>query len=183
MILASQKRKENVAEYIIFMWQLTDLLRALELNPQNIQRSLVDPLNLPEPQATEELRWYLDLVEILRQEGKERKGFPAITEYLVGELNEFHLRLLQEPKDDAYKIIVFSATPALTSYKQRCTEPQPSDIAYAFHALYSKMLAHMQRTELTEQTEEAFRDITRMVSYLTSMFGKFERGQFAFTEE
>lgn len=28
MITASQKRKENIAEYLLYMWQIEDLIRA-----------------------------------------------------------------------------------------------------------------------------------------------------------
>ena len=28
MYIASQKRKENIAEYLLYMWQIEDLIRA-----------------------------------------------------------------------------------------------------------------------------------------------------------
>ena len=28
MIIAKQKRRENIAEYVLYMWQLEDLIRA-----------------------------------------------------------------------------------------------------------------------------------------------------------
>ena len=32
MIVAEQKRKENVAEYILYMWQIEDTIRALDFD-------------------------------------------------------------------------------------------------------------------------------------------------------
>ena len=32
MIIAQQKRKENIAEYLLYLWQVEDLLRACHLD-------------------------------------------------------------------------------------------------------------------------------------------------------
>lgn len=43
MYIAQQKRKENIAEYILYLWQLEDLLRALKFSPEAIYNTLVEP--------------------------------------------------------------------------------------------------------------------------------------------
>ena len=35
MYIAQSKRKENIAEYILYLWQLEDLLRALQFSPSS----------------------------------------------------------------------------------------------------------------------------------------------------
>ena len=35
MFVASQKRKENIAEYLLYMWQIEDLIRANNLDIDN----------------------------------------------------------------------------------------------------------------------------------------------------
>ena len=32
MIIASQKKKENIAEYLLYMWQIEDIIRAYGLD-------------------------------------------------------------------------------------------------------------------------------------------------------
>jgi len=80
-------------------------------------------------------------------------------------------------------MIVFNATPAIVAFKEKVATPQPTDVAYAFYALYSKLLMKLRNTEISRQTEESFDEITRMVAYLSKRFGQFERGQFSFTED
>ena len=41
MLIALQKRKENIAEYILYLWQVEDLLRALQFSPEAIYSTLV----------------------------------------------------------------------------------------------------------------------------------------------
>ena len=47
MYTAQKTRKENIAEYILYLWQLEDLLRALQFSPEAIYAKLVKPLDFP----------------------------------------------------------------------------------------------------------------------------------------
>ena len=69
MYTAQKTRKENIAEYILYLWQLEDLLRALHFSPEAIYAKLVKPLGLPEEQKQEVFLWYMDIVNLLREEG------------------------------------------------------------------------------------------------------------------
>lgn len=42
MYIASQKRKENIAEYLLYMWQIEDLIRANGLDIDRIQANVID---------------------------------------------------------------------------------------------------------------------------------------------
>ena len=42
MITASQKRKENIAEYLLYMWQIEDLIRANGLDIDKIRANVLE---------------------------------------------------------------------------------------------------------------------------------------------
>ena len=50
MFIASQKRKENIAEYLLYMWQIEDLIRANNLDIDNIAQNIVAKFSLTEEQ-------------------------------------------------------------------------------------------------------------------------------------
>ena len=50
MDIAQSKRKENIAEYILYLWQLEDLLRAMQFSPEAIYSQLVAPRQIDEEQ-------------------------------------------------------------------------------------------------------------------------------------
>lgn len=183
MKIASQKRKENVAEYILFMWQLTDLLRSLNLDEDRIRVALVDPLNLSADDAEKEMQWYRDYCAIIREEKKEHGGFSSITLFLISELHDFHLRLLREPDQETYRMLVFNATPAIVSFKEKVPQHLDNDLEYCFYALYSKLLMGLQKKEISTETADSFDAIAKMVAFLAKKFGEFERGEFSFKEE
>ena len=43
MYIASKKRKENIAEYLLYMWQIEDLIRAYGLDIDRIRQNVIDP--------------------------------------------------------------------------------------------------------------------------------------------
>lgn len=41
MIIAQQKRKENIAEYLLYMWQVEDLIRAYNFDIDKIEANII----------------------------------------------------------------------------------------------------------------------------------------------
>ena len=48
MIIASQKKKENIAEYLLYMWQIEDIIRAYGLDIDQIQKHIINSYYFPE---------------------------------------------------------------------------------------------------------------------------------------
>ena len=42
MYIASQKHKENIAEYLLYMWQIEDIIRANGLDIEKIEKNVID---------------------------------------------------------------------------------------------------------------------------------------------
>ena len=41
MLIAQQKRKENIAEYLLYLWQVEDLLRACHLDIDTVDKVVI----------------------------------------------------------------------------------------------------------------------------------------------
>lgn len=74
MIIARQKRKENIAEYLLYMWQVEDLIRANNFDMDSIRRTVVDRYDQPGDVKEEIANWYEELIEMMRSEGVMKKG-------------------------------------------------------------------------------------------------------------
>ena len=74
MFVSRELRKKNISEYLLYMWQVEDLLRANDLSLEKIEASLVKPYNLSEEQNRELLEWYGNLAEMMRAEGVKEAG-------------------------------------------------------------------------------------------------------------
>ena len=141
MDIAQNTRRENIAEYILYLWQLEDLLRALQFSPEAIYSQLIDPRkDIAEEQRPVFLLWYLDIAGLLRREGKEEKGHLEHTLHLIADLHDLHLRLQQLPVGAHYRATFARLEPHLPQLRRIVGNPGMSDTELCFRALYAAML-------------------------------------------
>ena len=178
MDIAQAKRKENIAEYILYLWQLEDLLRALQFSPEAIYSQLVAPRQVEEEQKHLYLLWYMDIVNLLRKEGKEESGHLEHTLHLIGDMHNLHLQLMQNPIGEHYRKTFSALAPQLPRLREMVKKEDVSDTELAFRALYAAML---YRIKGDEKRAEAIKDTIELVSpvvaELAAMYGKVERGE------
>ena len=74
MFVAEQKKRENIAEYLLYMWQLEDILRAYELDIDKVQAALIDTTHHSDEKKLEARQWYMNLIEQMQAEGVEKEG-------------------------------------------------------------------------------------------------------------
>ena len=144
MFTAQKTRKENIAEYILYLWQLEDLLRALQFSPEAIYSQLVQPSGLSESQKQAAFLWYMDIVNLLREEGKEQQGHLEHTLHLIADLNNLHNQLLVLPVGAEYRRLYSRVAPELPKMKARLKDSDISDVELFFRALYSVVLLRIQ---------------------------------------
>ncbi|MDR1594566.1 MAG: DUF4924 family protein [Prevotellaceae bacterium] len=172
MLIAKQKRKENIAEYVLYMWQIEDLLRALKFNKDDIYRTLVEPLNVNDEKKQEILYWYLGIIDLLKEEKKEEFGHNYHSLHVIRGLNELHLSLLE--KDSKYNSLFVAARGDIELFREKSAQ-KTSDIEIAFDALYAKLLLKIKHEQISGETSAAFDRITTMIAYLSAKFHDFQR--------
>ena len=127
MDIAQAKRKENIAEYILYLWQLEDLLRALQFSPEAIYSQLVAPREIDEEQKHIYLLWYMDIVNLLRKEGKEESGHLEHTLHLIADMHNLHLQLMQHPVGEHYRKTFATLAPQLPNLRVMVKKDDISD--------------------------------------------------------
>ena len=132
MDIAQAKRKENIAEYILYLWQLEDLLRALQFSPEAIYSQLVAPRQVDEEQKHLYLLWYMDIVNLLRKEGKEENGHLEHTLHLIGDMHNLHLQLMQNPIGEHYRKTFARLAPVLPQLRTLVKKDNISDTMAKF---------------------------------------------------
>ena len=83
MYISRKLREESISEYLLYMWQVEDLIRANGLDMDKIAASVVAPYNLPEAQHAELVEWYANLVEMMRLEHVEQSGHLQINKNVI----------------------------------------------------------------------------------------------------
>ena len=183
MLIALQKRRENIAEYILYLWQVEDLLRAMQFSPEAIYRTLVDRIEGADEQQKENIfNWYMQIVELLRKEGKEEKGHLEHTLHLINDLHNLHLQLQKLPVGEHYRRTYMPLSLELPRLRSLLDDEEMSDTELCFRALYAAILYRI-KGERKSAIEDTLAVISPAIGELAAMYGKVERGEIDLFEE
>ena len=175
MDIAQSRRKENIAEYILYLWQLEDLLRALQFSPEAIYSQFVAPRNLPEEQQNIMLLWYMDIANLLREEDRESSGHLNHTLHLIADMHNLHLQLMQLPVGAHYRTTFARLEPYLPPLRNSLGK-NISDTELCFRALYAAMLYRIKGGE-NSAIADTIEYISPVIAELSALYHKVERGE------
>lgn len=170
MIIASKKRKENIAEYILYMWQIEDIIRANDLDIEKIKANVIDKFNLSEPQREEMVEWYESLIDMMRREGVTEKGHLQINVNMLNQLVQLHQTLLADPSFPEYTAEFYRTLPYIVELRGKAGENRVGEIETCFTALYGMLLMRLSQKELSEDTRAAIAQISRFIAVLAKDF-------------
>jgi len=173
MIAAQQKRKENIVEYILYIYQIEDLIRAFQFNISNIEMQLVSQYQVDEKTGVEILDWYKNLVIMMEKEGIREKGHLQFLKNQINELNEFHLKLMETEIDKEYVGVFQSISGLITELNQKNNSVK-NDLQISFDAIYGFLLLKIQKKNITNETTEAFKRLSSWLSLLSKLYKDFE---------
>ena len=69
MYIAQELRKNSIAEYLLYMWQIEDLIRAYGCSLTNIRREYIGRFDYSEDQKEELADWFGNLIKMMNEEG------------------------------------------------------------------------------------------------------------------
>ena len=170
MFVAQQKRKENIAEYLLYMWQLEDILRAYSLDIDKVEQVLIDPTNNTEEKKEEARKWYAHLIQMMKLEGIEQEGHLGINKSLLFELNDLHLQLIKDDAEKEYIENYYKTLPFIVELRAKSKVKEVSEMETCFTALYGFLLLKLQKKEISKDTVSAVSQISTLLRLLSEKY-------------
>ena len=177
MIIASQKKKENIAEYLLYMWQIEDIIRAYGLDIDQIQKHIIDSYDLPEEQKKSMRDWYESLIDMMHSEGVEKKGHLQLHKNVLIDLTDLHLRLLKSTRAPFYGAAFFKTLPYIVELRAKSGEGKTGELETCFNALYGVLLLRLQKKEIQSDTLIAIQQISTFLSILAEKYKQEKAGE------
>lgn len=177
MITASQKRKENIAEYLLYMWQIEDLIRANGFDMGKIESNIIDKYNLDAAQRKEMTEWYESLIDMMRREGVTEQGHLQINKNVIIQLVDLHLALLKDPRFPEYTAEFYKTLPYIVELRAKAADNRKDEIETCFTALYGMLMLRIQGKEVSPETMNAIRQISKFMALLSHYFKLDEANQ------
>ena len=117
MYIAEKLRKENVAEYLLYMWQVEDVVRAYGMDIERIGKEYVPQFGLDEEKSEELKGWYGRIIEMMREENVVERGHLQINKNVLILLTDLHVQLLKSSKHPFYSAAYYKALPFIVELR------------------------------------------------------------------
>ncbi len=172
MIIAHKLRKENIVEYLLYMWQVEDIIRAYGCSLSKMKTDYISRFQVEDVETYEEMvDWYGNLIRMMNEEGKREKGHLTINQLVVQQLTELNAQLLASPKFPFYNAEYYKVLPFIVELRNRGTK-DVGEIETCLNALYGVMMLRLQKKEISQQTLNAVKEISTFLGMLSDYFIK-----------
>ncbi|NDW19809.1 DUF4924 family protein [Dysgonomonas sp. 216] len=170
MLIAKQKKDENIAEYLLYMWQVEDIIRANKLNIDLIEQNIISKFEQTESVKAEIYDWYKNLIDMMKYEGLEQNGHLQINKNVIINLTDVHLYLLESKKDQAYIASYYKTLPFIVELRSKNGANAEPEIETCFSALYGYLMLKLQKKDVSGETQAAIAQISSFVRLLSEKY-------------
>ena len=144
-----KSKKENIAEYILYLWQIEDYLRAF-------------------PEQAYSNTELMELQEMMHMEGILERGHLQLAQNALRELEDLHDEL--SATEAPYRAVILHLEPSLNLLKSKTDRPEMSDVEACLVLLYQVMLLRLQKKEISPETEVVVKDATQLLRFLSKTY-------------
>ena len=165
--IAQQLKERNIAEYLIYMWQEEDLIRANHCEPEELETNVI--VRYPEDQRAAMREWYGNLITMMSEEGVREKGHLQINKNVILNLTELHNALSSSPKFPFYSAAYFKALPFIVELRTKNGKKEEPELETCFEPI-------------SEGTAKAIEAISSFLSMLANYYDKDRKGELKLDE-
>ncbi len=177
MIIAKKLRKSNISEYLIYMWQIEDLLRAMNLDLELVKTNLISGFKIADPKLENEVaEWYESLIDMMRREDVIQKGHLQINKNVMRELEDFHNLLLRTSTIAAYNAKFFHVLPIIQKIKFQ-GDSAAGDIEQCFNFQYGILMLKLAKQEISKETLHSQEEISKFLVLLAKNYNAYQSGE------
>lgn len=174
MLIAQQKRKENIAEYLLYMWQIEDIIRGCNRDIEVIEKNVIGNYGADEATRHEIREWYESLIMMMKAEHREESGHLQINKNVLIRLNDLHYELLKSTKYPGYGAEYYKTLPYIVELRAKSGTEKADELETCFNALYGTLMLRLSHKPITKGTEEAMKQISHFIATLAAYYKKNE---------
>ena len=172
MFIADQLRKKNIAEYLLYMWQVEDTIRAFDCQLSRIRREYISQFDYTDEQKEEEADWFGNLIRMMNEEGCRERGHLQINKTTLMMLEDLHRQLIDSTKFPFYTSEYYKVLPYIVELRNRGTNKKENEIETCFNSLYGVMMLKLQKKDISPDTAHAVKEITTLIGMLNDYYFK-----------
>jgi len=172
MIVAQKLRKQNIVAYIIYMFQVEDIIRAYGRDVDRICNEYLPKFQYSKEQIADQRDWYAGLIRMMQEEGVQENGHVQVVKNTLLLLADRHQELLADPKQPFYSAAYYKALPYIVELRSKGMNKEKNEIENSVDALYGATVLKMQGRELTDDTKQALQPISHLLEMLSKLYNE-----------
>jgi hypothetical protein len=182
MHVAQQKLQENIAEYLLYMFQIEHVIRSFNFDLTDIIDVFVRPTLVDDSFLNQYTTWYSDLIAQMKKQGIEKEGHLDSLNEIIIELIYLHNTLLTVVNDEKYTALVTAAEEDIVAFKEKSNFMKRHEIEVLLHAMNMKLQLKVRKQEISPETELAMDKMRVQLAYLSREYGRMKSGESNFIQ-
>ena len=174
---AKKLKEENIAEYLFYMWQIEDIIRANKLDIDIIDKQIISGFDQPQDVKNEIREWYESLIDMMRREDVVEKGHLIVNKNVISELTELHNRLLKSAQETEYTEAYYKTLPFIVELRSKTQDKNTPELETCLAALYGFLLMRLQKKDISGETQSALSQISSFLRLLSLKYKEYKTGK------
>ena len=167
--VAQKKKSQNIGEYLIYLYQMEDLIRSYQGNMEEIKRYVISHYPVSDQEKSELAVWFEDILEQMKSQGIMEKGHLKELQDLVENLANLHWKLLKT--DKAYFDTYTKAKPfILDAILAAAGENPGNEIQICLNGIYGLLLCRLLGKKVEDAQLRAAEAFGEVLSYLNLVY-------------
>ncbi|MCC5936736.1 MAG: DUF4924 family protein [Lunatimonas sp.] len=167
--IAKQKFSESIGEYLLYMYQMEDLIRSYQFNLPEIRHYVVSHYPISDEEKEKTMEWFADLCLQMKAENIEQNGHLSTVQKHVDQLADLHWRLLKSDRE--YFDLYQHAKPHVINLVLGAGSADPGhEIQVCVHAVYGLLLCRLHGKQVPESIIEATAHFGKVLQYLDKAY-------------
>ncbi len=166
--IAGNKLRNNVSEFIIYMYQMEDLCRVYNFNIADIEQYVIHHFPVSDDEKKSLRSWFIALMDQMKEEKIEESGHLAEVQHYVDQLLDLKNRLLGSSEE--FSEIYNAARPHIRQSLQEAAalgKKIDSDLQACLNGIYGLLLCRMNGREVPEELNAGIDAFGNVLSYLS----------------
>ena len=178
MFISRELKQKSMAEYLLYMWQVEDMIRAYGFDIDRIRKNIVDQYtSLNNQQKDELVLWYETLITMMNNEGVKESGHIQMNRIILMMLTDLHNQLLHSEKFPYYSAAYYKALPFIVELRAKGADKDTPELETCFNAMYGVLLLKLQKKAVSKETETAIKAISTLLALLSDYYIKDKQGE------
>lgn len=169
MFIAEKLRKQNVIAYLVYMYQVEDVIRAYQLDTERIRKDYLVRFGYDEDQLDKACEWYVALVNMMKDEGCQEHGHVQVVRATLTLLEDRHQELLATHEHPDYERVYAQILPILVQLRSKGGK-EKTEVENCMDAIYGLSVLEMRHQQVSDETRRGLKPVAQLMDMLGNYY-------------